>query len=300
MLITSLLLVVLPVVLMYARMKRCETAFAAFLLEPDEHNEHFLSKKAPASSRLFISQLGKVLRENRALENENSIQLGEYQHYIEGWAHEIKTPLALMTLMLDNRSAEMSVFVSQRMQHVHDRVQLDVEQILYFGRLGAVHKDYHLEPLNLLEVCHAAVEDNLSLLDEADFVIEVDGDDSSVMTDQKGLLFILSQIISNSVKYVGDTGVLTRQPLLRFAVSNVPDTDTVVLGISDNGPGVQPADLPFIFDKGFTGIHNHRLEHTTGMGLFLVRKMAADLAIELDASSQPGCGLTIELRFPRI
>ncbi|GAB6172184.1 MAG: ATP-binding protein [Ruminiclostridium sp.] len=76
--------------------------------------------------------------------------------------------------------------------------------------------------------------------------------------------------------------------------------DQIILNISDNGPGVPSADLPFIFDKGFTGEGGNYPGRATGMGLFLVRKMAQDLAIDIDAKSEPSLGLTISLIFPRV
>ena len=76
--------------------------------------------------------------------------------------------------------------------------------------------------------------------------------------------------------------------------------DQIVLNISDNGPGVSEEDLAFIFDKGFTGGRGAYTRQATGMGLFLVSKMAYDLAIKLDAKSDIDSGLTISLIFPNV
>jgi signal transduction histidine kinase len=95
------------------------------------------------------------------------------------------------------------------------------------------------------------------------------------------------------VKYAGEGNT---RPTLRFEVEST--SESVVLKIGDNGIGVSPVDLPFIFDKGFTGEQGNRPGRATGMGLFLVGKMARDLAIEPDARSEPGTGLEISLRFP--
>ena len=113
-------------------------------------------------------------------------------------------PLSLMTLLLDNRKDEMSPLVHTRMLYVRDHTRQDIEQILYFSRLGATHKDYFFEPLSILETCREAVEDNLTLLEEAGFSVEYTENDYQVISDKKGLMFILGQIISNSVKYAGN------------------------------------------------------------------------------------------------
>ena len=60
------------------------------------------------------------------------------------------------------------------------------------------------EPLSILETCREAVEDNLTLLEEAGFSVEYTENDYQVISDKKGLMFILGQIISNSVKYAGN------------------------------------------------------------------------------------------------
>lgn len=95
----------------------------------------------------------------------------------------------------------MSPLVHTRMLYVRDHARQDVEQILYFSRLGAVHKDYYFEPLSILRTCREAVEDNVTLLEEAGFSIEFLGNEYQIISDKKGLMFILGQIISNSVKY---------------------------------------------------------------------------------------------------
>ena len=91
-----------------------------------------------------------------------------------------------MTLLLDNRKNEMSPLVHTRMLYVRDHARQDVEQILYFSRLGAVHKDYYFEPLSILRTCREAVEDNVTLLEEAGFSIEFWGMNIKLYPTKKG------------------------------------------------------------------------------------------------------------------
>ena len=199
--------------------------------------------------------------------NEQQLKVANYESYIENWVHEIKKPLSLMTLLLDNRKVEMSPLVHTRMLYVRDHVRQNVEQILYFSRLGAAHKDCYFEPILILETCREAVEDNLSLLEEAQFSVTYSGNDCNVISNKKGFMFILGQIISNSVKYaVKDTA-----PAIQFSVTDNPESGQITLSVSDNG-----------------------------MGLYLVQKMAKDLAIDLQITSQLSCGTTIILMFPKV
>lgn len=171
-----------------------------------------------------------------------------------------------------------------------------VEQILYFSRLGAVHKDYCFEQLSVLETCREAVEDNFSLLEEAGFSVVYTGDDRNAVSDKKGFMFILGQIISNSVKYAGKNPA----PTIQFSVADHADSGEIILSISDNGTGIPVSDLPFVFDKGFTGDTGSYLSRSTGMGLYLVRQMANDLTLKVSIFSNANGGTTVTLMFPKV
>lgn len=100
----------------------------------------------------YIHELAHHLRTQLEYVNEQQLKITDYESYIENWVHEIKKPLSLMTLLLDNRKDEMSPLVHTRMLYVRDHTRQNVEQILYFSRLGAVHKDYYFEPLPILKL----------------------------------------------------------------------------------------------------------------------------------------------------
>ncbi len=191
----------------------------------------------------------------------------------------------------------MSPLVRKRMLHIRDQMLGDVERILYFARLGATHKDYIFEPINLAAFCKKTIENHQTLLDEAAFQIQFIGTEMEILSDRKGLAFILEQIIFNSAKYVTQN---QDSPILKFETVHDEVNDQTILHISDNGPGVAEEDIPFIFDKGFTGGRGTYTRQATGMGLFLVSKMAYDLAIQLDVKSMIGSGLTISLIFPHV
>ena len=209
---------------------------------------------------------------------------------------EIQKGCECIKAKLTSLSAEGTAAVHTRMLYVRDHVRQNVEQILYFSRLGAAHKDCYFEPILILETCREAVEDNLSLLEEAQFSVTYSGNDCNVISNKKGFMFILGQIISNSVKYaVKDTA-----PAIQFSVTDNPESGQITLSVSDNGTGIPASDLPFVFDKGFTGDAGSFLSRSTGMGLYLVQKMAKDLAIDLQITSQLSCGTTFILMFPKV
>jgi len=114
-----------------------------------------------------------------------------------------------------------------------------------------------------------------------------------VVSDSKTLQFIISQIVLNSIKYAkaGERSVI------KIDAGEDVERAYYFLKITDNGMGVPAADLPFIFDKGFTGNHPE-LRKATGMGLYLVKKFCDDLQIEIEVDSQVERGLTLVFLFP--
>lgn len=264
-----------------------EKAAHRFLNEPNLENEEELCRLLPRAQTFLIREMGAILRtqENRMIAQD--LHVDEYETYIEEWVHEIKKPLSLMTLVLDNRADEMTPIVEQRISHARNEIQNDIEKILYFSRLRTAHRDYVFAPLDLWELCREAVEENQSLLEESGFTVSYLRETQQVVSDQKSLLFILNQILHNSAKYAEKNGDL------RFEIE---ENEQVILHIQDNGPGISTNDLPFLFDKGFTG----GKAKATGMGLYLSKRLADDLNIELSASGEIGAGLRISLSFPKV
>ncbi|WP_263706484.1 sensor histidine kinase [Shouchella tritolerans] len=297
MIVFTLAMISVSVFLIMRKEKRIEAAFEDFLLEPNEANEEMLCRVSPKTHWPFIRRIGSVLRSYQEERNEQVLELADYENYIEGWVHEMKKPLSLMTLVLDNRSDEMSPLVRQRLLHVRDQMRGDVERILYYARLGAAHKDYLFESIHVLAFCKQTIEDYQTLLDESGFQIQFVGKETEILSDRKGLAFIIEQVIANSTKHIAEH---QDDPIITFETAYDENSDQTVLHIRDNGPGVSREDLPFIFDKGFTGGRGAYTRQATGMGLFLVSKMAYDLAIQLEATSEPGSGLTLSLGFPKV
>lgn len=286
----------IPLAISIRKRSSADAVFRHFLLEPDDINEYLLCEAVPPVLRPYVCELGQHLRMQQEYINEQKIIVSDYEGYIENWVHEIKKPLSLMSLLLDNRKDEMSPLVHTRMLYVRDHTKQDIEQILYFSRLGATHKDYLFEPLSILGICREAVEDNVTLLDEAGFSVTYSENDEQVISDKKGLMFILGQIISNSVKYAGNNPT----PRILFSIADGEKSEHISLSVEDNGTSIPLSDLPFVFDKGFTGDTGSYLSRSTGMGLYLVQKMATDLSVTVDLKNNSYGGITVTLTFPKV
>ena len=120
MIFVSFVALVIPFACAIHRRSKIDTAYRRFLLEPDDTNEYLLCESTPASMHTYIHELAHHLRTQLEYVNEQQLKITDYESYIENWVHEIKKPLSLMTLLLDNRKVEMSPLVHTRMLYVRD------------------------------------------------------------------------------------------------------------------------------------------------------------------------------------
>lgn len=212
----------------------------------------------------------------------------EYREYVETWVHEVKTPISSARLLLENHPGALSDALEEEL------FQIDgyVEQALFYARSGAVERDYLVKAAPLREMASAALRRCARPLIGAGFRVELGELDAVVYTDPKWVEFILAQLLSNSAKYRGG------RPALSFSQREEPDR--VVLLLRDNGPGIPEADLPRVFDKGFTGTNGrHSASKSTGLGLYLCKKLCLRLGLGLTVSCPPDGGTEAALTFPK-
>ncbi len=211
----------------------------------------------------------------------------DYSRYIETWVHEVKTPIASCKLIIENHPDP----VTRSLEEEVDRIDQYVEQALYYTRSTVVEKDYVIRRCSLDQIVTQVIKNHAKTLISRQFSIERENLDQIVYTDVKWIDFILSQIMTNTVKYRA-----AENPVLRFAAE--ADENQVTLRIEDNGCGISAHDLPRIFDKGFTGDNGRQVAKSTGMGLYLVKQLCDKMNIGIQAESLPGRGTTILLIFP--
>lgn len=242
-----------------------------------------------------LLEIGRELQEREVAWQAERLLREDYEEYVETWVHEIKVPLSLMALLLDNRREEMSPLLYQRLVYVKCQISEYVTQILYYARLKASHRDYYFERISLQRCCEEILEQYEAVLVEEQIRVISDITDAFVMTDHKGFLFILEQAVGNVCKYQDEAKA---EKKLEFHGGMTEEHDRICLCIRDNGIGVKQADLPFVFDRGFTGDTDERKRKATGMGLYLAKQMAENLNIEMTAESEYGQEFMLRLEFP--
>lgn len=293
MIIFFIFMIILGMLLSKKTKIKQDEAFFKFLSDLSHENESRLIEVFGEIHKEKIHILGNQLRSSTEKLEENQLRTKAYEEFIESWVHEIKKPIALGTLILGNRKDEMSSFVHQRIDYVIMNIREQVEKILFYGRLQASHVDYRLEKMNLKECCEDIILDMNAMTHEKDIAVISTVENIPIVSDKKTLQFILSQIFTNAVKYSRDdiNGFIWLKTGFDQAKNRY------YISISDNGIGVMASDLPFIFDKGFTG-ENYKESHSTGIGLYLVKKLCDEINIEIEVASKAGEGFEIKLLFP--
>lgn len=227
-------------------------------------------------------------------------QAVDYREYIETWVHEAKSPLAAAHLMLDNLQADSALDdgVYDKLESLDGelrRVEGYVEQALFYARSEAVERDYLIRSYSLDTLVADAIKANAPALIAAHIAPVRRNLDMQVFTDQKWIEFMLGQVIQNSVKYARQD-----HPFIEFSARLVDEggaNESVELTVRDNGCGVGAADLPRVFEKGFTGENGRVGKRSTGIGLYLVKRLCDKMGVGVDAASREGEGFAVIFTF---
>ena len=233
---------------------------------------------------------GKILYEVLDEVNKNEHDLisklknkqEDFKEYIELWIHEVKLPLASLTLI--NRKDKNTL---RELKRIED----DVEQILYYVRCENANNDYLIKEWNLDTIIKNVALRNKDDLLALGIDFKVDNCNLKVLTDSKWLEFIINQIVSNSIKYKKDKDSI-------IEITGEDFDDYVTITIYDNGKGISKSDLPRVFSKTFTG-NNGRVNSSksTGMGLYLCKELCNKLGhkIEIDSKADEYTKVTITI-----
>lgn len=221
----------------------------------------------------MLERLREVCYENQSRydrERTDSID------YFTTWVHQIKTPISVMQMILQSEDTEEYRTLSAELF----RIEQYAEMALSWFRLDSKSNDFVIEQIPLDKVIRTAIRKYAPQLIRKKIKIVYGGTDLTAISDEKWLLFIIEQLLSNAVKYIESGSI------------SIDVTEQKVLKICDTGIGIAPEDLPRIFEKGYTGYNGRADKKSTGLGLYLSRKAADKLSHRIFAQSQVGKGST--------
>ncbi len=211
----------------------------------------------------------------------------EYREYVEMWVHEIKTPITSAHLIIENDKNISTIRIDDEI----NKIDHYVEQALFYARSTTLEKDFKIEQTTMKELVDEALKSYSKQIIGAGGKPVFENLDIPVFADRKWCVFIIGQIIANSVKYAKEKLVLI--------FTGTTFENGCCLSISDNGIGIAEEDISRIFDKGFTGENGRRYKKSTGIGLYLSRKLCSKMNMEISAASSLQSGTTIKIIFPK-
>lgn len=235
---------------------------------------YYLLKKASKSMREEIN----------SIKNERK----EYKEYIEQWIHEVKTPIASIKLIEENNKTNISRLVLQELE----TLERYVEQALFYARSEEVEKDYLIKEMSLENCINKVIIKNKHIFILNSIDVEIENVDKNVYCDGKWLEFILNQIVVNAIKYRD-----SENPKVKIYTEDIKNG--IQLIIEDNGLGIPKAELNRVFEKGFTGSKGRLNNKSTGIGLYLCKKLCEKLGLIIRIESKENLYTKVIIVFPK-
>ncbi|WP_236331517.1 sensor histidine kinase [Paenibacillus auburnensis] len=217
--------------------------------------------------------------------NEIQDKQKETYDFIISWFHEIKTPIAVLRLM------QQTEINPRSLEEELSRIEHYVDQALYYAKLDSFNKDYEIVNCNLEQLSKEAVKNHSKTFIAKKIGIQLKVEPTIVQSDSKWLLFILNQLITNSLKYTGDHGLIS-------ITTRITPLEKLLI-IRDNGIGIDSKDLPRIFNRGFTGTNGRTFVKSTGMGLYLAQELSKKLGHYITCESAAGRYSEFTVHFPK-
>ena len=246
-------------------------------------NQLFYASGRPqtALEALFFEKLAllEMDKKNRAIEERE--KLNDLMDYYTLWAHQIKTPIAASSLLVGEIEDKK---VKNQLEQELFKIESYVNTVLQYLRLESFHEDLVLKKENLEDLVKEIVKKYAIFFIQKGLILSLHDLDQTIITDRKWFVVILEQVLSNSLKYTSQGGI---------EIYFQEDT----LYIKDSGLGIQDADLLRVFERGFSGYNGRLTQQSSGLGLYLSKKIADELGHQISIASQVGHGTTVMISF---
>lgn len=263
--------------------------------------------------RMIIDTL---LDERRDLLSRASFKDTDMTDYYTMWAHQIKVPIAAMRLLLQNAeslaeetdikahvvssAATVDTDYNRLLSEELFRIEQYVEMVLYYQRLESINSDFLFREYDLRELVNQAVKKYSMFFINKRLTLNIEEFSCKVVTDEKWLQFVIGQVLSNALKYTPRGSITIRfEKSQEGASETVPENapECARLIIEDTGIGIRPEDLPRVFERGFTGYNGRLDKKSTGLGLYLSKKILEKLSHTIEVASDAGKGTRVTIGF---
>lgn len=237
----------------------------------------------PDHKRIIEKDYRELLRilyaENRRLADSIDMWRGDLLHYCTLWAHQIKTPISAMRLLLQAEEKAANIELESELF----KIEQYVEMVLGYLRSDSMTSDLMIKNYRLDNIISQVLRKYAKEFIRRKIKLCYEKPDCEVLTDEKWLAFALEQLISNALKY-------TKKGSISLYMDRKSQKTLV---IEDTGIGIRPEDLPRIFELGFTGYNGRVDKRSTGIGLFLVKRITSMLGHTIRIESVPDRGTKV-------
>ena len=235
-----------------------------------------LTKPSFYDGEIFYQALYEINKSMLENVKEYYLSITDFKVYVEMWIHEVKIPIASLTLLSHNNQNEVDKRYLEQLRKLDNYI----DQILYYVRSENAERDYLIKEISLREIIKNVALKNQADLLENNVKLSVQVSDEKVLSDSKWLEFILNQIINNSIKYKKNI----KDASIEIKVKEAKDK--TYLMIQDNGIGILESDIKRVFDKSFTGENGRVRAKSTGMGLYIAKKLCDKLGHKITIESE--------------
>ena len=211
-------------------------------------------------------------KEYKTYISKSDIAKSDMIDYYTMWVHQIKTPISAMKLLIQTSESEISSDLSSELF----KIEQYVEMVLSYIRLGSNENDFVIKEYDLDNIVRQAIRKYAPLFIRKKINLDFQPTTYKVLTDEKWLVFVIEQLLSNAIKYT-NKGKISIYPL-----------EDKKLVIEDTGIGISKEDIPRIFDKGFTGYNGRTDKKATGLGLYLCKNILDKLSHKISIESEVG------------
>ena len=266
----SILTTIIFIIMGYSRYKRELNQFIHNIKENSNMEDNYIDKE-------IKSIIEKKKEEVDSLRNE----LEEINDYMTNWIHEVKIPISVLQ-MIGKRINEVdsSREISKQINSQVSRIDKLVEQAMYSSRAGNYNSDFLINEVDLGQVVKEVIKKNKYQFIYNKIDLQVSEINKTILTDKKWITHIIELILDNAIKY-SDVGG-------KIEVYLKENKKGCELHIKDYGMGIVPQDIDRVFDKGFTGENGRKRTKSTGMGLYISKKILNKLSHDINVISTSG------------
>ena len=211
-------------------------------------------------------------KEYKTYISKSDIAKSDMIDYYTMWVHQIKTPISALKLLIQTSESEISSDLSSELF----KIEQYVEMVLSYIRLGSNKNDFVLKEYDLDNIIRQAVRKYAPLFIRKKISLDFQPTNYKVLTDEKWLVFVIEQLLSNAIKYTNKGKI------------SIYSLENKKLVIEDTGIGISKEDIPRIFDKGFTGYNGRTDKKATGLGLYLCKNILDKLSHKISIESEVG------------